>query len=81
MMIGLMLFFDCILVDDRSLFVGLVKTDLNWFNNKSAFPLLSLMKGPRKTISKHKSIKSIRARQYTKPDTKRMRNTPIDVLI
>jgi hypothetical protein len=40
MMIGLM-FFDCILVDGRSLFVGLV-----------------------------------RARQYTKPDTKRMRNTP-----
>jgi hypothetical protein len=32
MMIGLM-FFDCILVDGRSLFVGLVKTDLNWFNN------------------------------------------------
>jgi hypothetical protein len=27
MMIGLMLFFDCILVDGRSLFVGLVKTD------------------------------------------------------
>jgi hypothetical protein len=38
MMIGLMLFFDCILVDGRSLFVGLVKTDLNWFNNNSAFP-------------------------------------------
>jgi hypothetical protein len=38
MMIGLMLFFDCILVDGRSLFVGLVKTDLNWFNNSSAFP-------------------------------------------
>ena len=35
--------FDCILVDGRSLFVGLVKTDLNWFNNSSAFPLLSLM--------------------------------------
>jgi hypothetical protein len=30
----------------------------------------------RKTINKHKSIKSIRARQYTKPDIKRMRNTP-----
>ena len=42
MMIGLM-FFYCILVDGRSLFVGLVKTDLNWFNN-SAFPLLSLMR-------------------------------------
>jgi hypothetical protein len=44
MMVGLMLFFDCILVDGRSLFVGLVKTDLSWFNNKSAFPLLSLMR-------------------------------------
>ena len=43
MMIGLMLFFDCILVDGRS-FVGLVKTDLNWFNNNSAFPLPSLMR-------------------------------------
>jgi hypothetical protein len=42
MMIDLMLFFDCIIVDGRSLFVGLVKTDLNWFNNNSAFPLLSL---------------------------------------
>jgi hypothetical protein len=28
----------------KSLFVGLVKTDLNWFNNNSAFPLLSLMR-------------------------------------
>ena len=46
MMIGLMLFFDCILVDGtfKSLFVGLVKTDLNWFNNNSAFPLLSLVR-------------------------------------
>ena len=44
MTIGLMLFFDCILVDGRSLFVGLVKIDLNWFNNKSAFHLLSLMR-------------------------------------
>ena len=44
MMIGLMLFFYCILVDGRSFFVGLVKTDLNWFNNKSAFPLQSLMR-------------------------------------
>ena len=44
MMIGMMLFFDCILVDGRSLFVGLVKTDLNWFNNNSAFPLLPLMR-------------------------------------
>jgi hypothetical protein len=46
MMIGLMLFFDCILVDGtfKSLFVGLVKTDLNWFDNNSAFPLLSLMR-------------------------------------
>jgi hypothetical protein len=28
----------------KSLFVGLVKTDLNWFNNNSAFPLLLLMR-------------------------------------
>ena len=41
-LIGVMLFCALSRVDGNLLFVGLVKTDLNWSSNISAFPLLSL---------------------------------------
>ena len=44
MMIGLMLFLIVSLSMVGLYLLVLVKTDLNWFNNNSVFPLLSLMR-------------------------------------
>ena len=44
MMIGLMLFLIVSLSMVGLYLLVLIKTDLNWFNNNSVFPLLSLMR-------------------------------------